>query len=201
MLPAYLETRTRIIALTRDRRDRGRLRAGGLRRAARGHLRRLGRRPGRPGRDGRRRHGPAERAARARAPPASCSRPWATCPEFFIGIFALRAGLVDVVRSALVGSILANTLLVLGLAFMAGGLRHGAQKFGSGQTRMMSTLLVLAVAAMAIPTIATLPGGPDHGHETELSVVVSIVLLVVFAASIPFSIGAGAGATSARPPA
>ena len=112
-------------------------------------------------------------------------------PEFFIGIFALRAGLLDVVRAALVGSILANTLLVLGLAFVAGGLRHGPQRFGTDQTKMMSTLLVLAVAAIAIPTIATSPGGPAHGHETELSVVVSVVLLLVFAASVPFSIGKG----------
>jgi len=112
-------------------------------------------------------------------------------PEFFIGIFALRAGLLDVVRAALVGSILANTLLVLGLAFVAGGLRHGPQRFGTDQTKMMSTLLVLAVAAIAIPTIATSPGGPAHGHETELSVVVSVVLLVVFAASVTFSIGKG----------
>jgi Ca2+:H+ antiporter len=43
---------------------------------------------------------------------------------------------------------------------------------------------------MIIPTVAALPGGPDYGHETEISMVVSIVLLVVFAASIPFSIGA-----------
>ena len=110
-------------------------------------------------------------------------------PEFFIGVFALRAGLIDVVRSALIGSILANTLLVLGLAFIAGGLRHGTQKFGGDQTRVMSTLLLLAVAALAIPTIAAAPGGPDRGHETEISVVVSIVLLVVFCASIPFSLG------------
>jgi Ca2+:H+ antiporter len=51
--------------------------------------------------------------------------------------------------------------------------------------------LVLAVAALAIPTIATAPGGPAHGHEIELSVFVSIVLLVVFAASIPSAIGRG----------
>jgi Ca2+:H+ antiporter len=114
-------------------------------------------------------------------------------PELFIGIFALRAGLVEVVRSALVGSILANTLLVLGLAFLAGGLRHGPQRFGANQTKMMSTLLILAVAAMAIPTIATAPGGPDQGHATELSVIVSIVLLAVFAASVPYSMRQGAG--------
>ena len=119
-------------------------------------------------------------------------------PEFFIGFFALRAGLLDVVRAALIGSILANTLLVLGLAFIAGGVRHGVQRFGGDQTRTMSTLLVLAVAALAIPTIATAAGGPAHGHATELSVVVSVVLLIVFVASIPFSLGRGrpdAGAT------
>jgi Ca2+:H+ antiporter len=113
-------------------------------------------------------------------------------PEFFICVFALKAGLLDVVRAALVGSILANTLLVLGLAFLAGGLRHGPQRFGADQTKMMATLLVLAVAAIAVPTIATSAGGPAHGHDVELSVVVSVVLLVVFAASIPASIGGGA---------
>jgi Ca2+:H+ antiporter len=112
-------------------------------------------------------------------------------PELFISIFALQAGLVAVVQAALVGSILANTLLVLGLAFIAGGLRNGPQRFGTSQTRMMAMLLVLAVGAMAIPALATAPGAPDAGHPTELSVVVSIVLLVVFAASIPVSVGAG----------
>jgi Ca2+:H+ antiporter len=119
-------------------------------------------------------------------------------PELFIGLFALRAGLVDVVRSALVGSILANTLLVLGLAFVAGGLRHGPQTFGTNQTKMMSTLLILAVAAIAIPTIATSPGQPDQGHATELSVIVSIVLLAVFVASVPYSIGRGPGVGTAE---
>jgi Ca2+:H+ antiporter len=62
----------------------------------------------------------------------------------------------------------------------------------------MSTLLILAVAALAIPTIATMSGGPAQGHARELSVVVSVVLLVVFVASVPFSLGHGrqaAGAT------
>jgi Ca2+:H+ antiporter len=119
-------------------------------------------------------------------------------PELFISIFALRVGLVEVVQAALVGSILANTLLVLGLAFIAGGLRNGPQHFGTSQTRMMAMLLVLAAGSMAIPTLATAPGAPDAGHATQLSVVVSIVLLVVFAASIPASIRAGGGGVGAR---
>ena len=115
-------------------------------------------------------------------------------PELFISIFALQAGLVVVVQTALIGSILANTLLVLGLAFLLGGLKNGTQQFHAPAVRSMATLLVLAVAALAIPTLATAPGAPDAGHATDLSVIVSIVLLVIFAASIPFSIGGGVGA-------
>jgi Ca2+:H+ antiporter len=109
-------------------------------------------------------------------------------PELFISIFALQAGLVVVVQTALIGSILANSLLVLGLAFFVGGLRHGPQKFGTDTTRMTAMLLMLSVASLAIPTLATAPGAPDFGHARDLSVIVSVVLLVVFAASIPSSI-------------
>ena len=119
-------------------------------------------------------------------------------PEFFICIFALKAGLVDVVRAALVGSILANTLFVLGLAFIVGGLRHGPQRFGTDQTKGIATLLLLAAAAIAIPTIASAPGGPDQGHEQDISIVVSIVLLVVFVASVPFSLRQGAAAAGSE---
>jgi Ca2+:H+ antiporter len=84
---------------------------------------------------------------------------------------------------------------VLGLAFIVGGLRHGTQTFQAPAVRTMATLLLLAVAALAIPTLATAPGEPDAGHQVDLSVIVSLVLLVVFAASIPFSLGGGRGAS------
>src|SRR5438477_10321679 len=119
-------------------------------------------------------------------------------PELFISIFALQAGLVVVVQTALIGSILANTLLVLGLAFLIGGLRHGTQTFHAPSVRTLATLLLLAVAALAIPTLATMPGEPDVGHATDLSAIVSVVLLVVFVASIPFSLGGGRGASRER---
>src|SRR3954454_7951 len=115
-------------------------------------------------------------------------------PELFISIFALQSGLVVVVQTALIGSILANSLLVLGLAFFIGGLRHGTQTFHAPAVRTLATLLLLAVAALAIPTLATMPGEPDAGHQVDLSAIVSVVLLVVFAASIPFSLAGGRGA-------
>ncbi len=110
-------------------------------------------------------------------------------PELFIGFFALREGLVVVVQTALIGSILANTLLVLGLAFVVGGLRHGRQRFNAEPMRNTAILLVLSVASLAIPTLATARGAPDFGHAGELSIVVSVVLLVVFVASLPASLG------------
>ena len=118
-------------------------------------------------------------------------------PELFISIFALQAGLVVVVQTALIGSILANSLLVLGLAFFAGGQRFGVQTFGAGPVRTIAVLLVLA---LAIPTLDTAPGAPDAGHAQELSVFTAIVLLVLFAASIPFSIAGGPGASALEAP-
>jgi Ca2+:H+ antiporter len=117
-------------------------------------------------------------------------------PELFISLFALREGLVVLTQTALIGSILGNSLLVLGLAFLGGGLRHGRQVFDAAPVRTISIMLVLAVAALAIPTVSTAPGGPDQGHAVEISVFVSLVLLVVFIASIPYSLGGGKGASA-----
>jgi Ca2+:H+ antiporter len=121
-------------------------------------------------------------------------------PELFISIFSLQAGLVVVVQTALIGSILANSLLVLGLAFFFGGLRNGTQSFHAPAVRNIAVLLVLAVGALAIPTLATMPGQPDAGHAQDVSIFTSIVLLVVFAASIPFSIRGGPGASAIDSP-
>ncbi len=122
-------------------------------------------------------------------------------PELFISFFALQAGLVTVVQTALVGSILANSLLVLGLAFFLGGLRHGTQRFSSEGPRMIAVLILLATAALAIPALATAPGAPDAGHAVDLSVVTAIVLLVVFVASVPFSVRRETGARAEVLPA
>ena len=60
-------------------------------------------------------------------------------PELFVAIFALQAGLVTVVQASLVGSILSNALLVLGLAFLAGGWSHGVLRFGGQAPRMIAS--------------------------------------------------------------
>ncbi|HEU5439020.1 MAG TPA: calcium/proton exchanger [Ktedonobacterales bacterium] len=112
-------------------------------------------------------------------------------PELFVCIFALRAGLVEVVQAALVGSILGNSLLVLGLAFLVGGLRHGTQVFAEEAPRNMATLTLLAVAALGVPTLTAGLHTPASGHEEGLSIACAVVLLVVFIASIPIALGGG----------
>ncbi len=109
-------------------------------------------------------------------------------PELFICIFSLRAGLVDVVKSALVGSILANSLLVLGLAITVGGLKNGAQRFSADSPRMIATLMMIAVSAMTVPTLAHGLHTAASTHEAALSGACAVVLIIVFLASVPFSL-------------
>ncbi|MCW2642648.1 MAG: cax [Dactylosporangium sp.] len=117
-------------------------------------------------------------------------------PELFIGYFALRAGLLGVVRAAIIGSILANVLLVLGLAFVVGGVRHGTQVFSSHRARTTMVLLVLATAALVLPSVASYAHTPAEAHEGRLSVIVSVVLLVLFALSLPASLRRGHGGSA-----
>jgi Ca2+:H+ antiporter len=106
-------------------------------------------------------------------------------PELFIALFALNKGLVEVVQAALVGSILANSILVLGIAFLAGGLKNGVQRFDSNRARTISTLLVLAAATMALPSLASHFHTPAAAHSEALSLICAGVLLIVFLATVP----------------
>ena len=116
-------------------------------------------------------------------------------PELFIALFALNKGLVDVVQAALVGSILANSVLVLGIAFVVGGLRNGPQRFDSSRARLISTLTVLAAATMAIPSLAHAFHAPAAAHGEALSLVCAVVLLTLFVAD---AAGVPAQRTAAR---
>lgn len=109
-------------------------------------------------------------------------------PELFIAIFALRAGLVDVVQAALIGSILGNLLFVLGLAFVVGGLKHGTQRFNTDRAKINAALMMLALAAIVVPSLASYSNTPAAHHEKALSMVVAVAMLIVFALSVPSSL-------------
>lgn len=102
-------------------------------------------------------------------------------PELFVCIFSLQAGLVSVVQASLIGSILANALLVLGLSFVVGGWRHGVLVFNDRTPRMIASLLLLAVSALMLPTLANELHLPAAAHEQKLAVVCAVALLIVFA--------------------
>ena len=78
--------------------------------------------------------------------------------------FQPAGGSGGVVQAALVGSILANSLLVLGLAFVVGGVKHGTLKFGKEQPRMIAALMMLAVGALIFPTLAKSLHAPVSSH-------------------------------------
>ena len=72
-------------------------------------------------------------------------------PELIIAAVALRAGLFDMVRASLVGAILANLLLALGLAFFLGGLRYHNEEYNPAAIRVYSSMMLLAVISLAVP--------------------------------------------------
>lgn len=109
-------------------------------------------------------------------------------PELFVCIFALRAGLDEVVKAALIGSMLANSLLVLGLAMLFGGLKNGTQRFNSAPPRMIVAMMLLAVSALIFPTLAKELHTSAEIHIQALDVVLAIVLLILMAAGIYFSV-------------
>lgn len=105
-------------------------------------------------------------------------------PELLFGLFALHAGLTGLVQAAMVGSVLANVLLVLGLACTVGGARFGPQRFDPAGARAVVVLLLVAAAVVAVPSATALAHTPTGGHERALSVVASVALLVAYAASL-----------------
>jgi Ca2+:H+ antiporter len=111
--------------------------------------------------------------------------------ELIIGIFSLAQGLVDVVRASIIGSILGNALLVLGIAVCVGGFKHGRLKFETRPASQYASLLALCVGGLVLPTIAELHTAltPQvENVEHSLSDFVAILLLVGYIASILFSI-------------
>jgi Ca2+:H+ antiporter len=106
-------------------------------------------------------------------------------PELFVIMFALKAGLIEVVKATIVGSILSNALLVLGLAFVVGGLKHGRQRFAADDVRTLGLMFTLAVFILTVPSLTASLHTPAASHERAVSVVVSIIMLVLFALSLP----------------
>ncbi len=120
-------------------------------------------------------------------------------PELIIALFALGQGLDEVVKASLIGSVIGNTLLVMGAAFFIGGLGRREQHFSVTGVSMQTTMLLAAATAMMMPGIFVLVEGqglPSPGIERinygstveHLSLVIALVLIVVYVAGLIFSL-------------
>jgi Ca2+:H+ antiporter len=101
--------------------------------------------------------------------------------ELIITITAIRAGLLELVKASITGSILGNLLLVMGSAFIVGGIRHGRQTFNRQNASRNAILLILAVLAMLIPSLFSHSIGPDTSPKVEaLSLGVAVVMIILY---------------------
>jgi Ca2+:H+ antiporter len=108
--------------------------------------------------------------------------------ELIIAILALSRGLIEVVQASIIGSILGNLLLLIGLAIFFGGLKFKEQRFNKMSVGVSSTMLILAVAGLAIPTFFSLTVPSSQHQIMVLSEALAIVLAVVYLAGLFFSL-------------
>jgi Ca2+:H+ antiporter len=109
--------------------------------------------------------------------------------ELIIAIAALHAGLHDVVKASIAGSIIGNILLVLGAAMLAGGVRHAPeQSFNAAGARSQATMLTIAAIALVLPAAFQRVLGPGAPPIGPLSAWIAVVLLAVYAANLVFSL-------------
>src|SRR6476469_3267831 len=107
--------------------------------------------------------------------------------ELIISFFALQAGLIDVVKASITGSIIGNLLLVLGASALLGGLKNGVQRFDARVAGSNAALLVLAAIGLFIPGVfAATTAKPTQGSLVEESVLVALLLIVGYAISLVF---------------
>ncbi|WP_433747307.1 calcium/proton exchanger [Falsibacillus pallidus] len=107
--------------------------------------------------------------------------------ELIISIFALQAGLIEVVLASLTGSVIGNLLLVAGLSFFVGGIKYKRQKFNVFDARHNSGLLMFAViVAFVIPEIFAM--SMDTRSTISLSVGISIILIILYLAALFFKL-------------
>ena len=101
-------------------------------------------------------------------------------PELIIVILTLNAGLITVARTSIVGSVLGNVLFILGFSILAGGLRHGTLRFNSRVMGVNASMLVIAVVALAVPTVFDAQGGGSASETQLLSDAVAVMMLLLY---------------------
>ncbi|HEY5113284.1 MAG TPA: calcium/proton exchanger [Coriobacteriia bacterium] len=107
--------------------------------------------------------------------------------ELIITVVALRAGLIDLVKASITGSIIGNLLLVLGVSLFAGGVMRPTLRFNKQVAGVASSMMALSVTALVIPSVVEMTH-PARSAHVDLSVAVATVLIVIYAASLLFTL-------------
>ena len=113
--------------------------------------------------------------------------------ELIIAVFALKSGLIVVVQASLIGSIIGNILLLVGLSILFGGLRYKHQSFNNETIAVSSTMLIIVVAGLSIPSaysfltgMKVIKNGADHIQT--LGIAVAAVMALIYVAGLIFSL-------------
>lgn len=106
--------------------------------------------------------------------------------ELIIALFALNAGLIDVVKFSLAGSIISNLLLVLGFSIFLGGTRYETQNFQEHIAKANSSTMTLAVIAILMPTVFSYTSTSTSVSLEHLSLLISLFLIAIYALSVIF---------------
>lgn len=111
--------------------------------------------------------------------------------ELIITIFAIREGLLDLVRASITGSIIGNLLVVLGLSILLGGLKNGLQRFDRRTAGLNATMLILAVVALAVPSLFDVAIQESRAAELGLSEGVAVVMIILYGLSVLYAFTQG----------
>jgi Ca2+:H+ antiporter len=108
--------------------------------------------------------------------------------ELVIAFFLILDDQVDIVKASLTGSIIGNLLLVLGLSFLLGGLKHEEQTYNARAASIHATSLVLAVTGLLMPALFALGGRESFAEREVVSGTVAAVLMILYAAALLFTL-------------
>jgi Ca2+:H+ antiporter len=111
-------------------------------------------------------------------------------PELIIALVALRAGELEMVRASIIGAILANLLLALGIAFLIGGIRHHDQTYNARASRAYSTMMLLAAMSLAVPSAFSRYFAPGETirQEAMLNIWIATALLAIYVLYLVYSL-------------
>lgn len=110
-------------------------------------------------------------------------------PELFIGIFSIKAGLFDIVKTAIVGSMLGNLLFILGITTLIGGLKYQYQHINKSMARSNFVMLFYSLIGITLPLAILYTGGHNDFKSIEnVSITIAILMFMVYLGGLFFSL-------------